>query len=72
MENEAKKEEAKEQQEEEADGQYDTVSKMKLIYKKIHLKKFRVTSNLNGVNATITPGIINNIGEIQAYLDACE
>ena len=45
-------EEATEQQQYDNE-QSDIVSKMKLVNKKIHIKEFRVTTNLNGTNTRI-------------------
>ena len=33
--------------------QSDIVSKMKLVYKEIHIKELRVNTNLNGINTSI-------------------
>ena len=46
-------EEATEQQQQYDNEQCDIVSKMKLVYKEIHIKEFRVTRNLNGINTRI-------------------
>ena len=46
-------EEAKEQQQQYHNEQCDITSKMKLVYKEIHIKEFRVTRNLNGINTRI-------------------
>ena len=36
-----------------ADEQYETFPEIKLVCRGIHLKKFRATSNLDGVNTRI-------------------
>ena len=48
---------AKEQQHDDQ-GQYDAVTKIKLVYQGKRVKEFRVTGNLNGVN---TKMIMDNI-----------
>ena len=45
-------EEATEQQQYDNE-QSDIVSKMKLVYKEIHIKELRVNTNLNGINTSI-------------------
>ena len=62
MENVAEKEEVKEQQQQGDDERYDTVPNLKLVYKGMCVKEFRVTINLNCANtrmimANITPHI---------------
>ena len=46
-------EEATEQQQQYDNEQSDIVSKMKLVYKEIHIKELRVNTNLNGINTSI-------------------
>ena len=46
-------EEATEQQQQYDNKQSDIVSKMKLVYKEIHIKELRVNTNLKGINTSI-------------------
>ena len=55
-------EEATEQQQYDNE-QSDIVSKMKLVYKKIHIKEFRVTTNLNGTNTRIN--VVNHVPHME-------
>ena len=66
MENEAKKEEAKELQEDDDEEQYDTIPKIKLVYEVIRVKEFRVRENLNGVNTRIITGNLTPHIEMRA------
>ena len=66
------KEEATEQQQQYDNEKCDIVSKIKLVYKEIHIKEFRVTGNLNGINTSIimvnrTPYIAMRTKEINSF-----
>ena len=66
------KEEATEQQQQYDNEKCDIVSKIKLVYKEIHIKEFRVTGNLNGINTSIiminrTPDIATRTKVINSF-----